>query len=544
MIIVSYNIKGGGSRLKRKSIGHLIQQEDVDVCFIQESKLRELEIGVVKELRGSDLVEWSSSDAVGASGGILILWKKDLFIPLFSFRGLGFLGLCVSLKGKRTFFINGYAPCELSARRRSWSHLLDIKKNCPESNWCVGGDFNSISHVEERRGLSNRNSIDINSFKSFLEDLDLVDPPVVGGKFSWQNSNGKAMSRIDRFLLSESLMEDWKVGAQEWSLIKVKGRGDFCLAEKLKALKVRLSWWNKTVYGWLDLKINEACKEIHFLDNEFVVCAGNVTEEIVKKRAKEVEIFWDSLSKKEGLLRLKSRQTWLKEGDCNSRFFHNSLRSRKGRSALCSLNSRSGIVEEVEEVKDFVFNHFKGFFEEEEGSRPVPLDLGFVKLSREDRELLEGPFEEEEVIGKLVSSNQSAFVPGRNMMDGVVLVNEILEWSKRFKKSCFLLKVDFEKAYDSVSWDYVRFVLKEMGFGDKWLRWMDESVFKSFMSILVNGSPTKDFEVHKGLRQGDPLSPFLFVLVMEGLTALVRKSVELGDFKPIKYGEGGVVDIL
>src|SRR4051812_32463501 len=105
------------------------------------------------------------------------------------------------------------------------------------------------------------------------------------------------------------------------------------------------------------------------------------------------------------------------------------------------------------------------------------------------------------------------------MMDGVVLVNEILDWTKRFKKSCFFLKVDFEKAYDSVSWDYLRFVLKEMGFGDKWLMWLEPSVFESFMSILVNASPTKDFLVHKGLRQGDPLFLFLFVLAMEGLTA-------------------------
>ncbi|XP_058741853.1 uncharacterized protein LOC131614257 [Vicia villosa] len=58
------------------------------------------------------------------------------------------------------------------------------------------------------------------------------------------------------------------------------------------------------------------------------------------------------------------------------------------------------------------------------------------------------------------------------------------------------------------------------------------------MSILVNGSATKEFKVHKGLRQGDPLSPFLFVLAMEGLTALVRKSVEVGDFQPFNLWLG------
>ncbi|XP_058768566.1 uncharacterized mitochondrial protein AtMg01250-like [Vicia villosa] len=83
-----------------------------------------------------------------------------------------------------------------------------------------------------------------------------------------------------------------------------------------------------------------------------------------------------------------------------------------------------------------------------------------------------------------------------------------------------------------------------MGFREKWMKWMDACIFTSHVSSLVNGSAMKDFKVQKGLRQGDPLYPFLFVLAMEGLTVLVRKSVEMGDFKPFKYGEEGYVDIL
>src|SRR4051812_7255914 len=129
-------------------------------------------------------------------------------------------------------------------------------------------------------------------------------------------------------------------------------------------------------------------------------------------------------------------------------------------------------------------------------------------------------------------------------MDGVLLVNEILDWSKKNKRSCLLLKVECEKAYDSVSWQYLRGMMIRMGFGNRWMRWMEACIFNNNMSILVNGSATMEFKVHRGLRQGDLLSPFLFVLAMEGLTVLVRKSVELGNFKPFKYGEGDFVDIL
>ncbi|XP_058725894.1 uncharacterized protein LOC131597202 [Vicia villosa] len=83
-----------------------------------------------------------------------------------------------------------------------------------------------------------------------------------------------------------------------------------------------------------------------------------------------------------------------------------------------------------------------------------------------------------------------------------------------------------------------------MGFGEKWRGWMEKLVFKSHMSVLVNGSPTKDFEVGKGLRQGDPLSPFLFVVVVEGLTGLIRKSIEVGEFESFSIHRKCEVDIL
>lgn len=73
---------------------------------------------------------------------------------------------------------------------------------------------------------------------------------------------------------------------------------------------------------------------------------------------------------------------------------------------------------------------------------------------------------------------------------------------------------------------------------------MEACILTSHVSVLVNGSATKEFSAQRGLRQGDPLSPFLFVLVKETLTALVKKSVKVGDFKPFKFGEVDYMDIL
>lgn len=136
------------------------------------------------------------------------------------------------------------------------------------------------------------------------------------------------------------------------------------------------------------------------------------------------------------------------------------------------------------------------------------------------------------VVGKLISNCQSAFIPTRNMLAGVLIVNELLDLTNRKKKSCMLVKLDFETAYDCVSWDFLRYMLRRMGFGDKWMGWMEALVFNNSISILVNinGSPTKDFEVSGGLRQGDALSPFLFLLVAENLSEMMSKASILGEF--------------
>ncbi|GKA39218.1 RNA-directed DNA polymerase, eukaryota, reverse transcriptase zinc-binding domain protein [Tanacetum coccineum] len=96
-----------------------------------------------------------------------------------------------------------------------------------------------------------------------------------------------------------------------------------------------------------------------------------------------------------------------------------------------------------------------------------------------------------------------------------------------------IFKVDFEKAFDSIRRDYLDDVLKMFGFGDKWRGWINGCLNSAKGSVLVNESPTPEFQFHRGLKQGDPLSPFLFILIMESLHLSFKKIMNAGLFMGI-----------
>nr|GEY76005.1 RNA-directed DNA polymerase, eukaryota, reverse transcriptase zinc-binding domain protein [Tanacetum cinerariifolium] len=116
------------------------------------------------------------------------------------------------------------------------------------------------------------------------------------------------------------------------------------------------------------------------------------------------------------------------------------------------------------------------------------------------------------VLGDLVNEVQSAFVADRQILDGPFILNELAQWSKLKKKQTMVFKVDFEKAYDSVKWDFLDIVMKKFGFGERWCKWIQSCLQSSRGSVLVNGSPTQEFQFYKGLKQGGRLTLLKSVL--------------------------------
>ncbi|GJS47284.1 RNA-directed DNA polymerase, eukaryota, reverse transcriptase zinc-binding domain protein [Tanacetum coccineum] len=135
------------------------------------------------------------------------------------------------------------------------------------------------------------------------------------------------------------------------------------------------------------------------------------------------------------------------------------------------------------------------------------------------------------VIDSVISCEQTAFVKHRQILDGPLMVNEVIKWCNRKRDKLMIFKIDFEKAFDSISWDYVLQIMKFMGFHGSWISWIRGCLNHATSSVLVNGSPTNEFHLSRGLRQGDPLSPFLFIIAMEGLHVAIEDAIAAGLYR-------------
>ncbi|XP_058750389.1 uncharacterized protein LOC131623395 [Vicia villosa] len=391
---------------QRKRFSQLIKKEKFGLCLVQETKLQKVDE---------------------------------------SFVGERFIGLNVLWKGVNIYVINVYAACCIQRKRRFWSDMLNFKEKFLEGEWCVGGDFNAIKVEAKRRGCSRAvNCTEMDEFNSFMNRMELVDVGLVGRNFSWFSFDGTCCSRICRFLLTEGLLDLWKVenqviGSRElsdhfpiwfkgnvrnwgpkpfkifnawmkhaefysfvekcWLDAPISNRFIYPFKEKLKFLRSKLRVWNVKVFDLLDLQEENAFKELNALD--FAMMGDNPVDidSLAINRLMASKKMWEVVRHKESFLRQKARALWLKDGDSNSRFFHKVINSRNIRNKVDSW------IDDVGVVKEEVRRHFESRFSENTYSRPILEGVNFVALSSDDSLNLEGMFLEEEVKDVIWSSD-------------------------------------------------------------------------------------------------------------------------------------------
>ncbi|GKB92833.1 RNA-directed DNA polymerase, eukaryota [Tanacetum coccineum] len=213
------------------------------------------------------------------------------------------------------------------------------------------------------------------------------------------------------------------------------------------------------------------------------------------------------------LLVQKAKVRWAIEGDENSKYFHGIINKKRSNLAIRGVFVDGTWCTDPILVKKAFKDHYEARFNKPTKARlklSFSFRIGYLRsgcrLERHVVSWMRLDWRARSLWVALCPNTQSAFVAGRQILDGPFILNEVLDWCKRKKKKALFFKVDFAKAYDSVRWDFLLDVLEAFGF--------------------VNGSPSDEFHIHRGLKQGDPLSPFLFILVMEALHLSVCKAVD------------------
>nr|GEW11214.1 RNA-directed DNA polymerase, eukaryota [Tanacetum cinerariifolium] len=405
--------------------------------------------------------------------------------------------------GSRLMWIAVYAPQNNSSKITLWSSLTNHIANWNGSS-VIMGDFNEVRVAEERSGsVFIRRHSDI--FNAFISNSYLIDIQLGGYNFTWTNKLGTKMSKLDRFLTSKSFHEDFP---HVTGIVLVNGDPDHrpILLKEFKILgdinrleandiaqKANIKWAiegdENTSFFPEPFNIKAEFLD-HFskrfqrshgitpsLDGDMPNCLSPTQSEFLERQISREEIkkaVWDCGGERapgpDGFTFKFVTTFWdLIEDDVIrfvQEFYHSSYFPKGCNSFFIDLIPK---ISNAKFVLDF---------------RPISLIgcqykiIGKILANRLSK-----------VIESIISPEQSAFIKGRNILDGPLILNEVLAWTRKHKQNLMVFKVEFEKAFDS-------------------------------------------------LRQGDLLSPFLFILAMEGLHVLTCKAKMMGLFKGASISHG------
>ena len=169
------------------------------MLFLQETKRRIMEDHFLKSIWPYEEMEYMVVDSVGSAGGLLSIWRPQIFELKCCCSGKNFIILSgTSSPSFQCSLVNIYAPNDILGRRQFWKALVGIHHHFPNP-WCVGGEFNEIRFMGERKGCLSRDR-GMKDFNELVEKLELTDMPLLGRQYTWCNAmDWNRWSRIDRF---------------------------------------------------------------------------------------------------------------------------------------------------------------------------------------------------------------------------------------------------------------------------------------------------------------------------------------------------------
>ncbi|GKV45597.1 hypothetical protein SLEP1_g52662 [Rubroshorea leprosula] len=353
------------SVVKRKVVRNMVRKEEINFACFQETKIETIDKDFCVSIWGHENFDWAYKASVGRSGGVLCVWDNDIFVKeaVVEIPGAVAIYGLWGLKKQKCCIVNVYASCNRNERMELWAKLQRMIEE-DDGFWCIAGDFNSVRSEEERRGRSehSRYREDLNDF---IESAGLNDLPLTRRKFTWYKSDGSAMSRLDRFLISDGLLTFWgdccQVGLNRsisdhcpvilkkvnsdwgpkpfralncwdqhpdfirvvediWKSTEVGGWSGYVCKEKFKQLRNKLKTWNIEVFGNFEHQIADAEAKIKGVDSKND--ENEITEEDILLRREGFSELWEAWQRREVAWKQKTKLDWVQQGDANSKLFH------------------------------------------------------------------------------------------------------------------------------------------------------------------------------------------------------------------------------
>jgi hypothetical protein len=160
--------------------------------------------------------------------------------------------------------------------------------------------------------------------------------------------------------------------------------------------------------------------------------------------------------------------------------------------------------------------------------RPISLINGVVKIITKILANRLAPH-----MNSLVSHGQNAFIKKRCIHDNFIYAQRVIQLLHRKKREALFIKLDISKAFDSICWSFMLDMLAALGFSIKWRDWIAALLGTTTSKVLINGEPTLGIRHARGLRQGNSLSPFLFILAIDPLQRIIEAAAQRGMLKPV-----------
>ncbi|RVW82994.1 Transposon TX1 uncharacterized 149 kDa protein [Vitis vinifera] len=407
--------------------------------------------------------EWVALSACGASSGILIIWDSKKLRSEEVVIGSFSVSVKFALDGCRPLWIFAvYGPNNPSLRKDFWVELLDIF-DLSFPLWCVVG-------LQEALPRSTSDHWPI------VLDTNL---------FKWCPTPFRRNRKFIKVLEDESglVLNNAKSITKEILLY----------FEKFYTSPTGESW---SVEGldWSPISEESASR----LNSPF-------TEKEISKAIFQLD--WDKVQGPDGFTIAIFQDCW----DV----------IKKDLVRVFAEFHKSGIINQSTNAFFIVLLPKKSLPKKISDFRPINLIISLYKIIAK---VLSGRLRR--VLHETIHSTQGTFVQGRQILDAVVIANEIVDEKRRSGEEGVVFKIDFEKAYDHVSWDFLDHVLEKKWFSPSWRKWMSGCFSSVSYAVLVNGNAKGWVKASRSLRQGDPLSPSMFTLVVDVLSRMLLRAEE------------------